>query len=113
MTKKTNLMTRLRKIGGDPGDLGVRLMAAECAIQDERQRFTSTAAGRIQWNWYVARLAEDMAFERTRLVDSANKRPKPGEPAPGAIVELFDQLKPRVLRLREVNDEPVETADPG
>jgi len=113
MNKKTNLMTRLRKIGSDPGELDVRLKAAECTIQDERQRFTESAAGRIQWNWYVARLAEDLAFERTRLVDSASKRPRQGEPPPGAIVELFDRLRPRVLSLREINDEPIDTADPG
>jgi hypothetical protein len=106
-------MTRLRKIGSDPGDLDMRLEAADRAVQDERQRFTESAAGRIQWNWYVARLAEDIAFERTRLVDSAGKRPRHGEPPPGAIVELFDQLRPRVLGLREINDEPSDAADPG
>ncbi|MFO1055987.1 MAG: hypothetical protein U1E53_03365 [Dongiaceae bacterium] len=52
----------------------------------------------------------DLGLERNRLARSAHKPAKPGEIAPGLLIELFDQLGPSILELREARDRP-EAAD--
>ena len=105
--KKDCLLGRLRKIGADDGDLEVRFQAAQSTIQDERPRFTSSEAGRIQWNWLMGQLAADLALERSRRADALHKRPRPGESLPGPIIELFDRLGPWILERREAKGEPI------
>jgi len=48
MTRNDQLMNRLREIGYGPGDLDIRVQAAESAVQDERLRFPNSDAGQIQ-----------------------------------------------------------------
>ncbi len=113
VTRNDQLMSRLREIGYGPGDLDIRVQAAESAVQDERLRFPNTDAGQIQWNWYVGQLARDIWFECDRLSMSARKRAKHGEPLSGPMLELFGRLRPRILFLKEPRDEPVRLANHG
>lgn len=82
----------------------MRVQAAESAIQDQRSRFPTSAAGQIQWKWYLRELAADIVLERSKLVYLARKRPKPGAPATAPIVELLDCLGPHILGLNESTD---------
>ena len=106
--KKDCLLGRLRRIGSDGGDLEGRLRAAQSEIQDERPRFTSSEAGRIQWNWLMSQLASDLALERSRLAVALQKKPRLGESPPGPIIELFDRLGPCILELKEAKDELID-----
>lgn len=106
MSGREQLLSRLRRIGGDAGDLDARIMVAEQAIQDERPRFTASDAGRIQWNWYMDQLAVDLGLERSRLARTAHKPTRRGEIEPGLVIELFDRLGPRILELREAGERP-------
>jgi hypothetical protein len=103
-TRKEQLLSRLRRIEDDAGNLDARVETARRAFQDERPRFTSTDAGRIQWNWYVDQFVVDLGLERHRLARSVHKPAKPGEIAPGLVIELLDRLGPRILELREAKD---------
>jgi hypothetical protein len=107
MSKNDQLLSRLREIGFGPGDLDVRVPAAEAAVRGERCRFPASDAGRIQWNWYMGKFATEIRFECDRLELVARKRTKPGDPASGRLLELFRSLQPRILSLRESMDEPI------
>jgi len=98
---KPRLLDRLRQIGTGPSDLDTRVRVAEQVIRDERPRFTLSAAGRIQWNWYLAQLTHDIGVERSQLVKNAGKRIRPGEPEPQRIIDLFDRLTPHIVGLME------------
>ncbi len=111
MSRNDQLLNRLREIGSTSGDLDLRVRAAESAVQGERSRFDSADAGRIQWNWYVGQLAADIGFERYRLAGAIRKRPKPGEVPPGPILELFVELGPRLLALKEAQGAPKDIPD--
>ena len=104
METKPRLLDRVSQIAAGPGDIERRVQVAEEAILGERRRFTSSAAGRIQWNWYMGQLAQDIGLERSRLVRSVGRRTKPGEAAPEHIIELFDRLTPQILALKEADE---------
>ncbi len=111
MSRNDQLLERLRQIGSATGDLELRLGEAEKAVREERSRFASADAGRIQWNWYVGQLIADIGFERYRLAGAVRKKPKPGEVPPGPILELFVGLAPRLLALQEAPGAPKDTFD--
>jgi hypothetical protein len=113
MTKNDELLNTLRDIGLGPGNLEMRLQAAESAIQDQRSRFPTSAAGQIQWKWYLRQLAADIGLERSKLIYSARRRTKPGAPPTEPIVELLDCLGPHILRLNESPDGQWELANVG
>jgi len=113
VTRNDQLMSRLREIGYGPGDLDIRVQAAEAAVRDERLRFPNSDAGQIQWNWYVGQLVRDIGFECDRLSMLARKRAKPGEPASGPMLELFGRLRPRILSLKDSGDGPIRLANYG
>jgi hypothetical protein len=101
MTRNDQLLDRLREIGYGSADLEIRVQAAETAIQDERSRFPTSDAGRMQWNWYVRQLAAEIGLERHRLARSASKPTRPGKSTPGPLLALLDSLELRILELKE------------
>ncbi len=103
-SKHDQLLGKLREIGIGPGDLEGRIEAAKAAVREERNRFPASDAGRIQWNWYMGKFATEIRYERDRLEMSARKPARPGEAAPGALVEFFTSLQPHILGLRESTD---------
>jgi hypothetical protein len=113
MTKNDELLNMLRDISNGPGDLDMRVQAAESAIQGQRSRFPTSAAGQIQWKWYLRALAADIGLERSKLIYSARRRTKPGAPATAPIVEVLDCLGPHILRLNESTDGRGESANLG
>ena len=111
MSRNDLLLNRLREIGSASGDFELRVGEAEGAVRDERSRFANGDAGRIQWNWYVGQLIADIGFERYRLSGAIRKKAKPGEIAPGPILELLDGLAPRLLALQEAPGAPKDFSD--
>ena len=111
LSRNDQLLNRLREIGSAPGDLDLRILEAERAVREERSRFASADAGRIQWNWYVGQLIADIGFERYRLAGAIRKKPKPGEIPPGPILELLVGLVPRLLALQEAQGAPKDASD--
>jgi len=107
MSKNDQLRGWLRETGFGPGDLAMRVQAAEAAVRGERCRFPASDAGRIQWNWYMGKFATEIRYECDRLELAARKRTRPGEPESGRPLELFRSLQPRILGLRESMDEPI------
>lgn len=105
-SKHDQLLGKLREIGIGPGALDGRVEAAKAAVLEERNRFPASDAGRIQWNWYMGKFATEIRYERDRLEMSARKPTRPGETAPGPLVEFFASLQPHIPGLRESADEP-------
>ncbi len=105
-SKHDQLLGKLREIGIGPGALNERLEAAKATVRAERNRFPASDAGRIQWNWYMGKFATEIRYERDRLEMSARKPTRPGETAPGPLVEFFTSLQPHIPELRESADEP-------
>jgi hypothetical protein len=101
MTRNDQLLSRLRAIGYDSGELEIRVRAAESAIRDDRSRFATGDAGRLQWNWYLGQLSSEIGLERHRLARSARKPTRPGKMAPAPLLALLDSLCPRILDLKE------------
>jgi hypothetical protein len=106
-SKHDQLLGKLREIGIGPGELDGRVEAAKATVQGERDRFPASDAGRIQWNWYMGKFATEIRYERDRLELSSRKPTRPGETAPGPLLEFFTSLQPHILNLRESGDEPV------
>lgn len=105
-SKHDLLLGKLREIGIGPGALEGRIEAAKAAVREERNRFPASDAGRIQWNWYMGKFATEIRYERDRLEMSARKPTRPGETAPGPLVEFFTRLQPHIAGLKESADEP-------
>lgn len=95
--RRESLFNRIRSIGTGPGDLEERLRTAERTILEERPRFTASDAGRMQWNWYLAQLAGELALERSRLADPGRKH----GPADAAALAFLDELEPRLPDMQE------------
>jgi hypothetical protein len=105
-SKHDQLLGKLREIGIGPGGLDEQVQAAKAAVRGERNRFPASDAGRIQWNWYMGKFATEIRYERDRLEMSARKPARPGETAPGLLVEFFTSLQPHIPGLRESADDP-------
>ena len=101
MSRNDLLLARLRDIGSASGALEGRIGEALQAVREDRSRFASGDAGRIQWNWYIGQLIADIGFERYRLAGVIRKKPKPGEVPAAPILELLVGLAPRLLALQE------------